>query len=43
MHHYSYNLHEIESMIPWEKEIYISLLAAYIKEENLKLKTSILE
>jgi hypothetical protein len=30
-------------MIPWEKEIYISLLAAYIKEENLKLKTSILE
>ena len=34
---------EIESMIPWEKEIYISLLAAYIKEENLKLKTSMME
>ncbi len=23
-------------MIPWEKEIYISLLTQYIEEENLK-------
>jgi hypothetical protein len=30
-------------MIPWEKDIYISLIAAYIKEENLKIKSSLLE
>jgi len=25
-------------MIPWEREIYISLLQQYIEEENLKQK-----
>jgi hypothetical protein len=36
MQHHNYSLHEIESMIPWEREIYITLLMEYIKEQNEK-------
>jgi len=38
MHHYKYSLTEIEAMIPWEKDIYLSMLTAYIEEENWKIK-----
>ena len=34
--HHKYSLTEIENMIPWEREIYISLLQQHIEEENLK-------
>ena len=27
---------ELENMIPWEKEIYLTFLQQYIEEENLK-------
>ena len=33
---HKYSLTELENMIPWEREIYISLLQQYIEEENLK-------
>jgi|TARA_X000000368_G_scaffold400175_1_gene371807 hypothetical protein len=36
MQHHKYSLSDIENMIPWEREIYISLLKNYIEEENLK-------
>jgi hypothetical protein len=35
-HHYS--LTELENMIPWEREVYMSLLIQHIKEENDRLK-----
>jgi hypothetical protein len=38
MQHHKYNLSELEGMIPWEREIYISMLAQYIEEENLRIK-----
>jgi hypothetical protein len=38
MQHHKYSLTELENMIPWEKEIYLSLLQQYIEEENLKQK-----
>lgn len=38
MQHHKYSLTEIENMIPWEREIYVSLLIDYIKQENEKLK-----
>jgi hypothetical protein len=38
MQHHKYNLSELENMIPWEREIYITMLAQYIEEENLRLK-----
>jgi hypothetical protein len=38
MQHHKYSLTEIESMIPWERDIYITLLINYIKEENERRK-----
>jgi hypothetical protein len=37
MEHHNYSLRELEEMMPWEREIYIGLLAEYIKEENEKM------
>tara|TARA_R100000234_G_scaffold114041_1_gene88911 strand:- start:1877 stop:2008 length:132 start_codon:yes stop_codon:yes gene_type:complete len=36
MQHHKYSLTEIESMIPWERDVYVNLLVNYIKEENRK-------
>ena len=36
MQHHKYSLTELENMLPWEREIYVSLLQQYIEEENLK-------
>ena len=36
MQHHKYSLTELENMIPWEREVYNSLLKQYIEEENLK-------
>tara|TARA_R100001463_G_scaffold94807_1_gene149420 strand:- start:560 stop:688 length:129 start_codon:yes stop_codon:yes gene_type:complete len=36
MQHHKYSLSDIENMIPWEREIYISLLRQHIEDENLK-------
>lgn len=38
MQHHNYSLTELEEMIPWEREIYVSLLVDYIKRENEKLR-----
>tara|TARA_R100001129_G_C5298397_1_gene241808 strand:- start:84 stop:260 length:177 start_codon:yes stop_codon:yes gene_type:complete len=40
MQHHKYSLTELENMIPWEREIYVSLLQQYIEEENLKQQQS---
>ena len=36
MQYHKYSLTELENMIPWERDIYVSLLQQYIEEENLK-------
>jgi hypothetical protein len=36
MQFHKYSLTEIESLMPWEREIYLTLLRAHIEEENLK-------
>ena len=36
MQHHNYSLTVLENMIPWEREIYVSLLQQYVEEENLK-------
>jgi len=36
MQHHKYSLTELEDMIPWEREVYITLLRQYIEEENQK-------
>jgi len=38
MQHHNYSLHDLENMIPWEREVYTTLLLDYIKEENERRK-----
>ena len=38
MQHHKYSLTDLENMIPWERDIYVTLLIQYIEEENQKLK-----
>ena len=38
MQHFNYSLSELDSMIPWEREIYVGMLDNYIKEENERLR-----
>lgn len=35
--HHNYSLTEIESMIPWERDIYVSMLINHLKEERDKI------
>jgi len=34
MQHHKYSLKEIESMMPWEKFIYIDMLKQYVKQQE---------
>lgn len=36
--HHKYSFSEIESMMPWERDIYIQMLVGHIEEENEKIK-----
>ena len=38
--HHKYSLTEVENMIPWEREVYITLLKQHIEEEILKQQQS---
>lgn len=38
--HHKYSLSELDNMLPWERQIYVSLLDQYIKEENERIKKS---
>ena len=34
MQHHKYSLTELENMMPWEREIYVSLLQEHLKKEK---------
>ena len=38
MQHHKYSLAELESMIPYEREIYVTLLINHLEEENERLR-----
>jgi|TARA_B110000444_G_scaffold171410_1_gene160144 hypothetical protein len=38
MQHHKYSLTELDNMMPWEREIYISLLMQYLEEEKQRQK-----
>ena len=38
MQHHHYSLTEIEEKIPWEREVYLTMLIEHIKEENERAK-----
>jgi hypothetical protein len=43
MQHHKYSLAELESMLPWERDIYVAMLIQYIEEENEKIKQKNME
>tara|TARA_B110000503_G_C7112572_1_gene398807 strand:- start:690 stop:824 length:135 start_codon:yes stop_codon:yes gene_type:complete len=38
MQHHKYSLSEVENMVPWEREVYVSLLMQHLDEENMKAR-----
>jgi len=38
MQHHKYSLSDLNNMIPWEREIYLTLLLQWIEEEEEKQK-----
>tara|TARA_B100001059_G_scaffold158753_1_gene158374 strand:+ start:2821 stop:2958 length:138 start_codon:yes stop_codon:yes gene_type:complete len=38
MQNHNYSLTELNDMVPWEREIYVALLADHIKKENERMK-----
>jgi hypothetical protein len=38
MQHHGYSLTELDNMMPWEREIYVSLLQDHIEKENERMK-----
>jgi hypothetical protein len=38
MHHHKWSLTEIESLMPWERDVYVSMLSAFLEEEKLKME-----
>jgi hypothetical protein len=39
MQHHKYSLTEIESMIPWEREIYVNMLVDHLEREKAARET----
>lgn len=38
MQHHKYGYTDIENMISWERQVYVMLLNAYLKEENERIR-----
>ena len=41
MQRHKYSLTELNEMLPWEREIYVSLLIEHVKEENKRQKEEV--
>ena len=37
MQYHNWSLSELDDMMPWEREIYVTLLQQHVKEENEKV------
>ena len=40
MQHHKYSYHDLEHMMPWEREVYVALLMNYLKEEEERRKAA---
>jgi len=38
MHHHKYSLTELENLIPFERDIYVTLLKQYLEEQEERAK-----
>lgn len=36
----AFRIEEIENMVPWERQIYMSILVNHIEEENKRMESS---
>lgn len=36
MQHHKYSFSDLESMLPWERRVYMDMLVEHVKEENEK-------
>tara|TARA_E500000318_G_C3485641_1_gene182231 strand:- start:135 stop:278 length:144 start_codon:yes stop_codon:yes gene_type:complete len=40
MQHHKYSLEDLENMIPFERDFYVTMLIDYIEKENERIKQS---
>ena len=38
MQHHKYSLQDLDNMLPWERNVYVTMLLRHIEEENEKIK-----
>ena len=38
MQHHKYTLSDIENMIPWERDIYVNMLAKWLNDERERIE-----
>ena len=38
MQHHKYSMTELDTMIPWEREVYVKLLIEHLKEEEKRIR-----
>lgn len=38
MQHHKYSLTELDNLMPWEKQIYVTMLTEFVKDQNEKIK-----
>jgi len=38
MQHHKYSLTELDNMLPWERDIYVSMLLKFLEEESERIK-----
>jgi hypothetical protein len=38
MQHHKYSLQDLNDMLPWERNVYVTMLLRHIEEENEKIK-----
>lgn len=43
MHHHKYSLSDLENLIPWERQLYMDMLAKHIKIEQEKLRDEMVQ
>ena len=43
MQYHKYSLSELEGMLPWEKDVYLSQLIEYVEVENEKIQLKYIE
>jgi hypothetical protein len=36
--HHNWSLTELENMMPWEREVYLGLLAEHVEKENMEYR-----